>query len=153
MRYQIRSLKTAVLVLPLLLQACTASRAMPADGPRAGDLVFFWTSEKVRHVGIYLEDGDFFHASTSKGVMISNMKERYWRDRLISIRRVKHKLSLKSLRQAYAKYDPARYGYGKTGPHRFDCSGLVWRVFQDHGIALPRSTRGQIKAGTAVPKS
>ncbi|MBE9532121.1 MAG: C40 family peptidase, partial [Proteobacteria bacterium] len=38
---------------------------------RPGDLVFFKTSRKVRHVGIYIEDDKFLHASTSKGVMIS----------------------------------------------------------------------------------
>ena len=45
---------------------------------RAGDLVFFKTSTKVRHVGIYLEDGNFMHASTSKGVMISSLHNTYW---------------------------------------------------------------------------
>lgn len=150
MNNQIRIL---AVVLPFLLQACSTSRAMPAKGPQPGDLVFFWTSEKVRHVGIYLEDGDFLHASTSKGVTISNMKSMYWRDRLISIRRVKHPLTLKQLRQAYAKYDRAGYRYGKTGPSQFDCSGLVWRVFNDHGIEIPRSTRRQIKTGRPVSRS
>jgi lipoprotein Spr/probable lipoprotein NlpC len=45
---------------------------------RAGDLVFFRTSSKVRHVGIYLEDDNFMHASTSKGVMISSLHNTYW---------------------------------------------------------------------------
>ncbi|MEN8264188.1 MAG: NlpC/P60 family protein [Nitrospirota bacterium] len=45
---------------------------------RAGDLVFFRTSSKVRHVGIYLEDGNFMHASTSKGVSISSLQNIYW---------------------------------------------------------------------------
>ena len=46
---------------------------------RAGDLVFFKTGLKVRHVGIYIENGKFLHASTSKGVMISNINNRYWK--------------------------------------------------------------------------
>ena len=45
---------------------------------KAGDLVFFKTSIKVRHVGIYIEHGKFLHASTSKGVMISNLNNNYW---------------------------------------------------------------------------
>ena len=46
---------------------------------KAGDLVFFKTSIKVRHVGIYIEDEKFLHASTSKGVMISDLNNSYWR--------------------------------------------------------------------------
>ncbi|HSB96646.1 MAG TPA: NlpC/P60 family protein [Spongiibacteraceae bacterium] len=44
----------------------------------AGDLVFFKTGRATRHVGIYLEDGKFLHASTEKGVMISRMDDAYW---------------------------------------------------------------------------
>ena len=43
-----------------------------------GDLVFFKTGKVTRHVGIYLEDGKFLHASTEKGVMISRMDDLYW---------------------------------------------------------------------------
>ncbi len=46
---------------------------------QTGDLVFFKTGFKVRHVGIYIENGKFLHASTSKGVMISNINNRYWK--------------------------------------------------------------------------
>ena len=45
---------------------------------RAGDLVFFKTAVKVRHVGIYIEDGKFIHASTSRGVTISSLHNKYW---------------------------------------------------------------------------
>ena len=43
-----------------------------------GDLVFFKTGKNVRHVGIYLEEGKFLHASTEKGVMISKLDDEYW---------------------------------------------------------------------------
>jgi hypothetical protein len=46
---------------------------------RAGDLVFFKTGIADRHVGIYLEDGRFLHASSSQGVVISRLDESYWR--------------------------------------------------------------------------
>lgn len=45
---------------------------------QTGDLVFFKTSSKDRHVGIYLNKGHFMHVSTSKGVIISRMDNPYW---------------------------------------------------------------------------
>lgn len=45
----------------------------------AGDLIFFKTGEKKRHVGIYIEEGKFMHASSSRGVTISNLKNDYWK--------------------------------------------------------------------------
>jgi len=45
---------------------------------RSGDLVFFKTGLWGNHVGIYLENGRFMHASASKGVMISNIEDAYW---------------------------------------------------------------------------
>jgi len=54
---------------------------------RAGDLVFFKTASKVRHVGIYIEKNKFLHASTSKGVMISKLNDIYWKDTFWKARR------------------------------------------------------------------
>lgn len=54
----------------------------------AGDLVFFKTDAKGRHVGIYIEDGKFLHASTSKGVMISHLDDYYWQDKFWLARRI-----------------------------------------------------------------
>ena len=49
---------------------------------RAGDLVFFKIPKqrKLFHVGIYLEDGRFLHASTSQGVVVSTLTTDYWQD-------------------------------------------------------------------------
>lgn len=45
-----------------------------------GDLVFFRIRHKrISHVGIYLENDKFVHASTSAGVMISDLNEPYWK--------------------------------------------------------------------------
>lgn len=50
---------------------------------KTGDLVFFNTSSKrrrgINHVGLYLKNGKFIHASTSRGVIISNLQENYYR--------------------------------------------------------------------------
>ena len=55
---------------------------------RSGDLVFFKTSFKVRHVGIYIENGKFIHASTKEGVTISKLSDYYWKDTYWHSRRV-----------------------------------------------------------------
>lgn len=44
-----------------------------------GDLVFFKIrSRAISHVGVYLGNNKFAHASSSRGVMISNLNESYW---------------------------------------------------------------------------
>lgn len=55
---------------------------------RVGDLVLFRAGSTGRHVGIYLGNDQFVHASTSSGVMISNMNENYWKARYQEGRRV-----------------------------------------------------------------
>ncbi|MAA73210.1 MAG: hypothetical protein CMN28_00705 [Salinisphaeraceae bacterium] len=51
---------------------------VPRGHWRPGDLIFFRTGGKSRHVGIYLEEGRFMHASTSQGVIISSVQNPYW---------------------------------------------------------------------------
>lgn len=54
-----------------------------------GDLVFFKTERnKVSHVGVYVGENRFIHASTSKGVIISSMREKYWAERYAGARRI-----------------------------------------------------------------
>jgi len=52
---------------------------------KEGDLVFFSFGKTgiVNHVGIYLHNNKFVHASTSKGVIISNLTEPYYGDYLV----------------------------------------------------------------------
>ncbi|HCN82953.1 MAG TPA: glycoside hydrolase, partial [Sphingobacteriaceae bacterium] len=46
---------------------------------KEGDLVFFDLSgQKFSHVGIYLHNNKFVHASTSKGVIISDLKDPWY---------------------------------------------------------------------------
>ena len=53
-----------------------------------GDLVFFNTRGGVSHVGVYLGDGYFVHASRNNGVTISNLEESYYNSHFISGGRV-----------------------------------------------------------------
>jgi lipoprotein Spr len=57
---------------------------------KEGDLIFFKTdaSRSITHVGIYMTNNKFVHASTSQGVTISDLSEPYWQKRLYSLGRV-----------------------------------------------------------------
>ena len=55
---------------------------------RTGDLVLFRAGSTGRHVGIYIGNNQFVHASTSSGVVISSMNEPYWKKRYNEARRV-----------------------------------------------------------------
>lgn len=57
-----------------------------------GDLVFFDTSGSnnggITHVGIYVGDGNFAHASTSRGVIIEALDSKYYKPRFVTARRI-----------------------------------------------------------------
>lgn len=55
---------------------------------QAGDLVFFKTGRNQRHVGMMLDGKRFLHASYSKGVIISELSNPYWRKNYWRARRV-----------------------------------------------------------------
>jgi lipoprotein Spr len=57
---------------------------------KEGDLVFFKTySRGVSHVGIYIANNKFVHASSSEGVTISDLNDAYWQPRYIGAGRVR----------------------------------------------------------------
>ena len=57
---------------------------------KEGDLVFFKTfGNTISHVGVYLQNNKFIHASTKKGVMISDMNEPYFQKTYVSSGRLK----------------------------------------------------------------
>ena len=59
------------------------------DSLKFGDLIFFKTRKKrPSHVGIYVGDGLFAHASLSLGVTISLIESKYYRKRYIGARRI-----------------------------------------------------------------
>ncbi|CAL1241341.1 C40 family peptidase [Candidatus Methylocalor cossyra] len=56
---------------------------------RPGDLVFFnTTGEPYSHVGIYIGNDDFVHASSAKGqVIVSRLDKPYWWEHFLGVRR------------------------------------------------------------------
>ena len=75
-------------------QAATGER-IDIKNARPGDLLFFATSggDRVSHVGIVHDIGNdgevkFIHASTSKGVIISSLNEKYWNKAYLHATRV-----------------------------------------------------------------
>lgn len=65
-----------------------------------GDLLFFSqrpTGKRVSHVGIYLGEGKFVHASTSSGVMVSSLGEEYWQKHYVTAKRVVMKIAQASM--------------------------------------------------------
>lgn len=62
-------------------QMARSGRRIPRRKLREGDLVFFSSGRPKKtptHVGIYLKDGYFAHASSSRGVCVSSLGEGYW---------------------------------------------------------------------------
>ncbi len=56
---------------------------------KPGDLVFFTTYDAgVSHSGLYLGDGYFISATSSRGVAVTTMKNGYWHDRYVGAKRV-----------------------------------------------------------------
>ncbi|MDH7445482.1 C40 family peptidase [Aquimarina sp. 2201CG14-23] len=89
------SFKKGEVVLP------RTSRAMSTQGTKVslkniavGDLIFFKTNKRknvINHVGLVVNAGkkiEFIHASTSKGVTISSLDERYWNNCFAGVRRI-----------------------------------------------------------------
>ncbi|WP_029407331.1 C40 family peptidase [Thiomicrorhabdus sp. Milos-T2] len=56
---------------------------------KIGDIVFFKTGRHSLHNGIYIGNSKFIHASSSKGVTISNLENRYWQKTYYTSKRIR----------------------------------------------------------------
>lgn len=59
---------------------------------KEGDLIFFNTGNKnrrINHVGLYLKECKFVHASSSRGVIVSDVREAYYEKHFVVAGRVK----------------------------------------------------------------
>lgn len=64
------------------------------DKALPGDLLFFNTTGKISHIGIYLGEGRFVHSASSgekTGVIISSLEEKYWKKAYRFAGRIIHK--------------------------------------------------------------
>jgi len=69
-------------------QQVQTGRQVQPDELRAGDLVFFHPEDQYNHVGIYLKDNEFVHASSNDGVSKASLENRYWQDYYWTARRL-----------------------------------------------------------------
>lgn len=68
------------------------SKRIPKNKLEEGDLVFFYTRGRrhgVSHVGVYLRNNKFVHASTSNGVIINDLDDDYYARNYAGAGRVK----------------------------------------------------------------
>ena len=64
-------------------------RPVKRDSLQFGDLVFFnTTGDSPSHVGVFIEDDVFAHASVTFGVTLSSLRSTYYKQRYIGARRV-----------------------------------------------------------------
>ncbi len=68
------------------------SRKISTTELQEGDLVFFNTNGRgVSHVGVYLGNNKFIHASVSKGIMVNGLFESYYLKRYVGAGRIDDK--------------------------------------------------------------
>jgi lipoprotein Spr len=62
---------------------------VPLSRLKKGDILFFsYHSKRVDHVGMYLGNNEFVHASSKWGVIRSSISDDYYRSRFIEARRI-----------------------------------------------------------------
>lgn len=64
------------------------SKRISRTSIKEGDLLFFNTRGGISHVGVYLQNNKFAHASSSDGVTISDMFDPYWVRKLVGVGRI-----------------------------------------------------------------
>ncbi|MEQ4675478.1 bifunctional murein DD-endopeptidase/murein LD-carboxypeptidase [Providencia vermicola] len=66
----------------------SSGKSVKRNNLKVGDIVLFKTGRTMKHVGIYIGDEKFVHASTSSGVIVSEMSNSYWSKRYYASRRI-----------------------------------------------------------------
>lgn len=64
------------------------SKLVTQEEAKPADLVFFRNNKKISHVGIYVGNNTFIHSSSSKGVMLQSLDDKYYREHFAGFGRV-----------------------------------------------------------------
>ena len=76
-------------ILPVTTEQYKVGRIIAQNDLKFGDLVFFNTTGRIpSHVGIFVGNNSFAHASVVKGVTISSLSSEYYKKRYVGARRV-----------------------------------------------------------------
>ena len=59
-----------------------------SDEPIPGDLVFFKNSRKISHVGIFVGNNKFIHASTNRGVVVQSLDDAFYKQNFAGFKKV-----------------------------------------------------------------
>jgi len=70
------------------MEQVDAGKEVAKKDLQTGDLLFFQPSPSDRHVGIYMGNGEFLHASPDYGVILSRLNEIHWQNTYWTARRV-----------------------------------------------------------------
>ena len=78
---------------------------------------------------------------------IYNKKSNPFKEKNFLNRKVTNRLLPNRIENKAKSLLGAKYRYGATGPHSYDCSGFVKKVYESQGINLPRTSKEQAKVG------
>lgn len=57
------------------------------DALKTGDLLFFSRRKRINHVGVYLGDGNFIHATNGSGITVSSLNDELWKSQIVAAKR------------------------------------------------------------------
>ena len=86
--------KEHVLLPRVSRQMALQGKTIPLNKVKKGDLLFFSTGKKnrINHVGMVTKVKNnqvlFIHASTKRGVVISSMQEKYYKNKFVKAKRI-----------------------------------------------------------------
>lgn len=62
-------------------------QSIDEDELQTGDLVFFSRKRRINHVGVYLGDGNFIHATNGQGITVSSLDDQHWKSKMVGTKR------------------------------------------------------------------